>query len=454
MTTEAMAVNTRYKQQVKDESSLMLGSNCIPLVTQTVEDLDDDYKEQSNNTAQHTLDKWDAYREYEQQQMKSIKLLTEEEMLNIDHWLLGLHQLYEELGYPMSHRIWQTISYLQDEEGLWYEKEKHEIKNDWYYFCKKLKQHIYSRVKIITNIPSQDRCLPSVNDMTQAGQFFSNMFSPTEINSSLSSTLSITMATEIIKSPTYFRGSKDDVIDWLERLEQRFKMANWNDELKLQYISIHLQEDAYRWWNQSSSKITSWSSFVEAIKQAFGSTKLKELTFEQLRTYKQAVNQSITQYCGKISELCKQVDTFMTDSMKLQYLMAGVKQSLKLHIALHDPQSPEAFLSYARKVEDALSLTNTDYDLNHHDIHKGMSYDRQPPTSTINSRQDINHARINVYQSKPQTSTSGHMNNFRNNNVSYTSSPKNTTSEKSTGVCYTCGTPGHYSRDCTRSHFQ
>ena len=78
------------------------------------------------------------------------------------------------------------------------------------------------------------------------------------------------MAMEVIKTPTYFRGSKDDVLEWLEKLEQRFKMTNLDDEHKLRYISIHLQEDAYRWWIQESEKIMFWSNFVNELKQAFG----------------------------------------------------------------------------------------------------------------------------------------------------------------------------------------
>ncbi|CAF3159614.1 unnamed protein product [Rotaria sp. Silwood2] len=197
-------------------------------------------------------------------------------------------------------------------------------------------------------------------------------------------------------------------------------MANWPDELKLQYISIQLQEDAYRWWNQSTAKITTWSCFVEAIKQAFGPTKLKELTFEQLRTYKQAINQSNTQYYDKVIELCKRVHTSMTDSMKLQYLLV---------------------------VEDTLSLTNTDYNLNQDDNHQNTNYNRQPITSTINPRQDVDQRRIDVHQSQLQTSTSVRMNNSRNNNVSYSSLSKNTMSKRSSDVCYTSSIDGVASKN-------
>jgi hypothetical protein len=253
-------------------------------------------------------------------------------------------------------------------------------------------------------------------------QFSSNAPSTLENNSTLMSQLSVTMAREIIKTPTYFRGSKDDVLDWLERLEQRFKMANWDDEHKLRYISIHLQEDAYRWWVQASERINSWSNFVEEIKQAFGSTKMKEIAFEQLRWYKQSVNQSITQYYAKIIELCRRVDVTMSDSMKLQYLKSGVKNSLKLCIALHDPQSVEEFLSYARKVEDTLAFMNL--------VETVEEYGHQRVTN-FNERNDISEV---IDFGLEDT------NKLRQN--------------RSLKLCYTCGTPGHYARDCARSPFQ
>jgi hypothetical protein len=276
---------------------------------------------------------------------------------------------------------------------------------------------------------------------------------------SSTSHLQRTVADEIIKRPTYFSGSKDDVHDWLDKLEQRFRMANWNDEQKLQYISIHLQDDAYRWWMQTSTSIKTWSSFITAIIQAFGSTRSQELAFEQLKWYKQTINQSITQYYDKIIELCKKVDPMMPDSLKMKYLMAGVKESLKMHVVLQDPKTTEAFLLSARKIEDVLSLTKTNNELPDNDITiiNATGYQSQPRdqatfTRTSNNKFDQENRR---YPNVSQTRT----NSSQNTPVGNNANPQNkfsvhTRSTRRPSVCYNCGTPGHYSRDCTRSHFQ
>lgn len=266
------------------------------------------------------------------------------------------------------------------------------------------------------------------------------------------------VADEIIKRPTYFRGSQDDVHDWLDKLEQRFVMAQWNDDNKLHYISIHLQDDAYRWWMQTSSTIKTWSSFKDAVIRAFGSTRAQELAFEQLKWYKQTINQSTTQYYDKIIELCRKVDPMMPDSLKLKYLMAGIKDSLKTHVALQDPRTTESFLSSARKIEDVLSLTNTNNEPFDKDITiiNTTKYQSQPPNQpnfiqTANNTSNQN----SRYANAARTRTTYNRNSSTSNNANRENKfSRNIKSTQRSNVCFNCGTPGHYARDCTRPHFQ
>ncbi|CAF4815646.1 unnamed protein product, partial [Rotaria sp. Silwood2] len=242
-----------------------------------------------------------------------------------------------------------------------------------------------------------------------------------------------TVADEIIKKPTYFRGSQDDVHNWLDKLEQRFTMANWNDEQKLRYISIHLQDDAYRWWMQTSTSIKTWSAFITAITHAFGSTKVQEFAFEQLKWYKQTINQSITQYYDKIIELCKKVDPIMPDSLKLKYLMVGIKDSLKTYVALQDPKTTEAFLLSARKIEDVLSFTKTNNELPDNDItiinatgYKNQLHDQAAPIRTSNNKFNQNNPRYaNASQSRTtinQNAPTGNNAHRQNKRFNYTTS--------------------------------
>ena len=462
--------------------------------------------------------------------------------INMATWLFTLNKLYDDRKYTPSQRITYTIPLLNEEQKVWYEQNKDEIKDDWTFFCERLDQ-ITSNQKLIRmnnalndtlvlnnttvtdleelidtkfnkysgigeaknwllqtmnqfkacGLRRDDQCeaIPLLlegdayvwyaenGDVIHNFETFSKLFLQqfkSTTSSSVdplvgtgttiatvpdnSSTLHLqrTMADEIIKRPTYFRGSKDDVHEWLDKLEQRFAMAQWYDENKLHYISVHLQEDAYRWWMQTSSTIKTWSSFTSAVIQAFGSTRTQELAFEQLKWYKQTINLSITQYYDKIIELCKKVDPAMPDSLKLKYLMAGIKESLKTHVALQDPQSTAAFLSSARKIEDVLSLTNTNNELVDNDITiiNAANYQTQSANQTTYQRTSNDTFNQNPrYPNTTRTRTNYNRNTSNGSNANRQNKPfKYTRSTQRSNACFNCGTLGHYARDCTRPHFQ
>ena len=484
-------------------------------VEQDITELNKHHESNDNSFRFDCIQQLNLLREYENQRLNTIRLLTIEELRNIDQWLLHVHNIFEELQYPQSSRVHQATNYFQDDERIWYDHERNTINNDWSCFCIELKQNVYHRLYSTSSYPetgpldyiiknhfikytgiddakqwlfktvnqfkeyqlpesAQLQVVPLLLDSTAliwykqnenlfismdkfCELFLQNFITidpvPVTVNSTLTSDLSITMARELIRTPIYFRGSQDDIFEWLEKLEQRFKMANWNDENKIRYISLHLQDDAYKWWTQASKSITTWTEFVNDIKQAFVSTKMKEVAFEQLRRYKQSVIQSITQYYNKVIELCSKVDYNMPDLLKLQYLMGGVKDSLKLHIALHDPQISDSFLSYARKLEDTLSFTDLNQEVKQFDDHRNIDAIHQSPiTSSTFERQRMTYPHISTRFQRFQTS-SNNKNALCNKKFFSSESLPDKLSKRSSVICYTCGTPDHYARECTRYHF-
>ena len=126
-------------------------------------------------------------------------------------WLMHVLKKFKQLNITRNEQIKMLPLLLENDAYLWYVKNLHFMEN----------------IEIFSNLFLK--------------QFSSNHNRTQEKTSSLASSLLNTMAREIIKSPSFFTGSKDDVDEWLEKLEARFTMAGWEDEQKLRYISIHLQ---------------------------------------------------------------------------------------------------------------------------------------------------------------------------------------------------------------------
>ncbi|CAF2163868.1 unnamed protein product [Rotaria magnacalcarata] len=167
---------------------------------------------------------------------------------------------------------------------------------------------------------------------------------------------------DFIKHPKIFRGSKDNVMTWVEEIDHLMQIAHVPDSNRLDLIAYSLRADALQWFKNNKSALVNWHVFVREIKKAFTSSFCEELAFKTLESYTQGEHQSVRNFYNEVLKLCKEADSSMSESTKLKNLLNKVKPSIQLEVSKRKPKSPEEFLELAKEVEELLQLSNLDID--------------------------------------------------------------------------------------------
>jgi hypothetical protein len=240
----------------------------------------------------------------------------------------------------------------------------------------------------------------------------SDSHNPTSLPS-LSSTISKALIDRFIKDPLKFYGSKDNVITWLDEIEQQFQTMNLSDPDKLNLIHICLKGEAHQWFKQHPKNFSSWSHFISEIKNSFNSNLQRDIAFKKLQRYHQTIHQSAFQYYNEMIKLIQQADPQMSESTKVHYLMNGLRDSLSIETRRNYPKTTQEFLVQVKIAEDLTAL-NTSFN-NHAMIHtdptssNSFSYSQPSDPTSINEFFDSSqHSNDNIYH---------HTNNYSNDDV-------------------------------------
>ncbi|CAF5170742.1 unnamed protein product, partial [Rotaria magnacalcarata] len=77
---------------------------------------------------------------------------------------------------------------------------------------------------------------------------------------------------DFIKHPKIFRGSKDDVMTWIEEIDHIMQIAHVPVSNRLDLIAYSLRGDALQWFKNNKSTLVDWHVFIREIKKAFTSS--------------------------------------------------------------------------------------------------------------------------------------------------------------------------------------
>lgn len=183
-----------------------------------------------------------------------------------------------------------------------------------------------------------------------------------------------TLAKEQIRNLHKFAGHRgEDVIRWLEDVEEVFDRAQLQPPNKFIAIQSYLTDAALKWFRNKKAIITDWKTFKRQIVHIYQPSLDEQLS--RLETRHQASDESLLEYYHDKLHLCLQVDAQMSAPLLLHYLTKDLKSSLIPHVIRRNPTTKEEFLTVAldeERIERALigmQATPTD------PVHEQFDYD-------------------------------------------------------------------------------
>lgn len=291
------------------------------------------------------------------------------------------------------------------------------------------------------------------------------------------------------KLPPYTGKEKWEV--WINRFEAVASLQNWNKKHKLSELLTRLQGEAGDFaFDQLNGKIlTSYSKLVNELKNRFG-------VFENRRTFKvqfnrrtQKSNETPAEYSSELKRIYdkaysnRDAKTRQEDLLQ-RFLMGLNDHNARVHIELNkDPKTIE------EAVQEVITYFETTSENNENSKYKKIRQLRKPNQrygaikSAQNSDQinQINKKKENDWQNKQnpekgkeiltltkdelqqmfnkmyedkvksegtKTLTNIHRQNFRQFDKSSPDNHFKRNGDQNVPICYFCGQPGHYARNC------
>lgn len=203
-----------------------------------------------------------------------------------------------------------------------------------------------------------------------------------------------TLAKEQIKNLRKFAGcSGEDVVRWLEDVEEVFNRAQIQPANKFIAIQSYLTDAALKWFRNNRQHITDWTTFKEQIVQLYKPSLDEQLSRLERRC--QASDESLIEYYYDKLHLCSQVDAQMSTPILIHYLTKGLKPSLIPHVIRRNPTTKDEFLTVARDEERIEHALNGMQPASSHSAYDRFDYDGMEdhvvtlinrPTSSVSQR--------------------------------------------------------------------
>jgi hypothetical protein len=164
-----------------------------------------------------------------------------------------------------------------------------------------------------------------------------------------------------------FRGGEQDPYEWLDTFETACEVNSVKGQRMLDLVASNLEGPALSWWRTARRTITIWEAWKDELmrKQAFKYQFLTKFCgpdkqqrwMDELRSCKQGLGETVTEYYGKLQILYRKADPIgqYPERDFYQQFLKGLRTELRTAVRMAATTNVQEALEKAKAAEAAYS---------------------------------------------------------------------------------------------------
>ena len=159
-----------------------------------------------------------------------------------------------------------------------------------------------------------------------------------------------------ITFPVFKGDENEDVHEFIANFTRTANFCQWTNERKALGLPLYLKDSANVWFNSIDARDMTFSEIVDALIQQFSSGATTWRIRQKLSQRKQGDKEPLADYVNEIRKMCMRLD--LPKDQWLFYFIQGLKESIKSHVILNQPENFEEAVNLAKLKETVDPLSS------------------------------------------------------------------------------------------------
>jgi len=221
--------------------------------------------------------------------------------------------------------------------------------------------------------------------------------------------------------PNKFSGAIHENINSFIKIYNKASATNgWSSEQKKSFLPIYLENTAATFLDnfEDSNPTTTWEQIEQALRLEFEPTAQSHMLRTMLEKRKQLPDETTASYINDAENLCKRIDSNMSQSEITHTIMKGLKPEIARYVGILDNSNLEELKKNIRKYESIEFMINGNTTQSHDDIRAQITKEHINIIEDTKNKKQID---LLTTQMSKLESAFNNFSNKNNNDNQYTS---------------------------------